>query len=123
MFFEGVAFLKRYLSIFNDEIFDSRVDRWTPSFAAAPVGPDTRPWHSRRAASMISFSWVASLPESSTWTTGSVARVGRESQLSSTEKLSVSHITTERSITFCNSRILPGHGYVCSRSRLFLLIA
>ena len=40
----------------GDRIFDSSVERAVPSFAAAPDGPNTRPWHSRRAASMISFS-------------------------------------------------------------------
>ena len=38
------------------------------------------------------------------WSEGEV----RESQLSSTEKISVSQRTTDRSITFCNSRMLPG---------------
>src|SRR6266404_4808382 len=35
--------LNRFLSIFSDLIFDSSVDRGTPNFAAAPVGPNTRP--------------------------------------------------------------------------------
>ena len=48
--------LERFLSIFSDRIFDSRVARAIPSFAAAPDGPNTRPMHSRRAASMIFFS-------------------------------------------------------------------
>jgi hypothetical protein len=51
----GLA-LKRFLLILSDRIFDSSVDRAIPSFAAAPDSPDTRPWHSRRVASMISFS-------------------------------------------------------------------
>jgi hypothetical protein len=52
----SVEVLKRFLSIFNDRIFDSSVDRGMPSLAAAPDGPNTRPWHSRRAASISSFS-------------------------------------------------------------------
>jgi len=44
--------------------------------------------HSRRASSIISFSWAASLSESSTFTFGSGARGCRESQISSTEKFS-----------------------------------
>ena len=48
-------------------------------------------------------------------------RVGRESQLSSTEKPSVSHTTTERSITFCNSRMFPGQGYACSKLEALLV--
>ena len=48
--------LKRFLLILSDRIFDSSVDRAIPSFAAAPDGPDTRPWHSRRVASIISLS-------------------------------------------------------------------
>ena len=33
--------LKRFLSIFNERIFDSSVDRGMPNLAAAPVGPKT----------------------------------------------------------------------------------
>ena len=43
-------------------------------------------------------------------------------QLSSTEKFSVSHMMTDRSITFCNSRMLPGQGYDRSNSKLLLFI-
>ncbi len=56
---EGSVVLKRFLLIFSDLIFDSRVDPGIPSLAAAPDCPDTRPPLSRRAASMISFSWAA----------------------------------------------------------------
>jgi hypothetical protein len=38
----------RFLSIFSNLIFDSRVDRGTPSFGAAPAGPYKRPPLSRR---------------------------------------------------------------------------
>src|SRR5260370_6375681 len=108
---EGFVDLKRFLLIFSDLIFDSKVDPGKPSLAAAPDGPDTCPPLSRRAVSIISFSWAASFPGSSSWLFGSLVRGCRISQLSSTEKFSVSHKITDRSITFCNSRILPGHGY------------
>jgi len=35
--------LNRFLSIFSDLIFDSRVDRGMPNLAAAPFGPNMRP--------------------------------------------------------------------------------
>src|SRR5260370_38908299 len=108
---EGPAVLKRFLSIFNDRIFESRVDPGIPSLAAAPDGPDTRPRLLPRAASIISLSWAASFRDSSTGLVGSLARGCRESQLSSTEKFSVSHTITDRSMMFCNSRMLPGQGY------------
>jgi hypothetical protein len=34
----------------------------------------------------------------------------RDSELLSIEKFSVSHTTMEHSMTFCNSRMLPGQG-------------
>src|SRR5258707_6394237 len=108
---EGFVVLKSFLLILSDLIFDSKVEPGKPSLAAAPDGPDTCPPHSRRAASIISFSWAASFPDSSGWLFGSLARGCRKSQLSSTEKFSVSHTITDRSMMFCNSRILPGHGY------------
>ena len=54
---DGYAVLKRFLLIFSDLIFESRVVPGIPSLAAAPDGPNTRPLVSRRAASMIAFSW------------------------------------------------------------------
>src|SRR5216684_1300458 len=108
---EGFVVLKRFLLILSDLIFDSKVDPGKPSLAAAPNGPDTCPPLSRRAASIISFSWAASFPDNSSWLFDSLARGCRESQLSSTEKFSVSHTIADRSMTFCNSRILPGQGY------------
>src|SRR6266851_3970300 len=120
---EGFVVLKCFLLILSDLIFDSKVDPGKPSFAAAPDGPDTCPPLSRRAASIISFSWAASFPDSSGWLFGALAGGRRESQLSSTEKFSVSHTITDRSMMFCNSRILPGQEYACSRSRLFLFTA
>src|SRR6516164_1875467 len=94
-FFDGSVTLKRFLSIFSDLIFESSVDPEIPSLTAAPEGPDTLPPLSKRAASLFC----------------SVAMGCRESQLSSTEKFSVSETITDRSITFCNSRMLPGQGY------------
>src|SRR6266852_3273012 len=97
-FAEGSVVLKRFLLIFSDLIFDSKVDPGKPSLAA-----------SFRGSSGCLF--------------GSLARGCRKSQLSSTEKFSISHTITDRSMTFCNSRILPGQEYACSRSRLFLFTA
>ncbi len=48
--------LKRFLLIFSERIFDSSVDRAIPSWTAAPLGPETRPPVSFRAASIIFFS-------------------------------------------------------------------
>ena len=48
--------LKLFLPIFSDRILDSRVDRAMPSLLAAPEGPKIRPAHSRKAASIVSFS-------------------------------------------------------------------
>src|SRR5260370_11645946 len=107
----GTAVLKLFLSIFSDLIFVSRVDPGMPSLAAAPDGPDTRPPLSRRATSIISFSWAASFRDSSSGLFCSLARGCRESQLSSTEKFSLSHTITDRSLPFCNPRMLPGQGY------------
>src|SRR6267143_1246980 len=105
---EGSVVLKRFLLIFRDLIFESKVDPGIPSLAAAPDGPDTRPPLSRRAASIISFSWEASFRVSSVPLFVLLERGCRESQLSSIEKVSVSHTITDRSMTFSNSRIFPG---------------
>src|SRR6266849_8228748 len=120
---EGFEVLIRFLLIFSDLTFDSRVDPGIPSLAAAPDGPDTRPPLSRRAASIIFFSWAAGLRDSPKWLFGPVAWGCRKSQLSSTEKFSVSQTITDRSMMFCNSRILPGQEYARSRSRLLLFTA
>jgi hypothetical protein len=58
--FELHLALKWFLSISNDLIFDSSVDRGMLSLAAAPDGPDTRPPHSLNADSIVSFSCMAS---------------------------------------------------------------
>src|SRR5258708_32930187 len=96
---EGFEVLKRFLLIFSDLIFDSRVDPGIPSLAAAPGGPDTRPPLSRRAASMISFSSTAGLRDSPRALLGAAARGCHESQLLSTERFSVSHRMTDRTRT------------------------
>ena len=49
-----------YLSMPSRRIFDSSVCRGIPSFAAAPEGPEIRPWLSASAASIISTSRSAS---------------------------------------------------------------
>src|SRR6185295_8781490 len=50
--------LKRCLSTLSERIFDSSVDRGTPSLAAAPVGPETRPLLAASAASTRDRSWA-----------------------------------------------------------------
>src|SRR5579862_2133872 len=118
--------LKRCLLIFSALIFDSRVVAGTPSLAAAPDGPDTRPPHSSKAASMMAFSSSGLRFKSPGWmsrTAGALDKLCRESQFPSTENVAVSLTITDRSITFCNSRILPGQLYACSKSRLFLSTA
>jgi hypothetical protein len=102
--------LKRFLSIFNDLIFDSSVVRGMPNLAAAPVGPNTRPQLAFRASSIMFFSCTSSLRGSSTWRFDSDASGSSGNQLSSIEKMSDSQRITERSITFCNSRMFPGQG-------------
>src|SRR6266853_192519 len=107
---EGFVVLKRFLLILSDLIFDSKVDPGKPSLAAAPDGPDTCPPLSRRAASIIFFSWATSFRDGSSWLFDSLARGCRKSQLSSTEKFFVSHTITDRSMMFCNSRIFTRPG-------------
>jgi hypothetical protein len=68
--------LKRFLSIFSDRIFDSRVDLAIPSLAAAPEGPNTRPLHLLkrslnhapllRLESLIEIGLVVSISEEAT---------------------------------------------------------
>ena len=87
----------------------SSVDGGTPSFAAAPELPATRPRHSASAASMISRS-----PRASPGRRAGAATRGRggtgcvDSQAGSTAKTSPELTITDRSITFCSSRMLPG---------------
>ena len=54
----GSLALKRCLSTLSDRIFDSSVDRGTPSLAAAPVGPETQPLLAASAASTRDRSWA-----------------------------------------------------------------
>src|SRR5439155_816939 len=106
--------LKRFLSIFSNLIFDSSVDRGMPNLAAAPVGPNTRPRLAFRASSIMFFSCSSSLRGSSIWFFGFAVRNACGccgNQLSSIEKVSVSQRITERSMTFCSSRMFPGQAY------------
>src|ERR1700733_3483432 len=89
-------------------ILDSSVCLGIPRIAAAPFAPAIRPAASRTAFSIITFSRSAI----------SFARVALRaddlgltvrSQFGSTENVSPSQRITARSITFCNSRTLPGH--------------
>src|SRR5258708_1998410 len=107
---------KRLLLIFSARILDSSVERGIRRRAAAPEGPKTRPPVARKASSTIAFSCAARLLDNRLSIAGFV-----DNQLSSTVNSSVSHSTTDRSITFCNSRTFPGHGYDCKRCsvRLF----
>src|ERR1700733_2979420 len=116
-------FLKRNLLIFRERILDSRVAARTPSCDAAPNGPETRPSVAANTASMASFSSAAGLR-----TLGAPVCLrgedSNESQLGSTEKTSSSQKMTDRSITFCSSRTLPGQAYDCSRSKVrFSIVA
>src|SRR4051812_40666241 len=105
----GQLYLNRRLSMFKALIRVSRVDGGIRSFAAAPDAPDTRPLLSASAASII----FRSLPGSTFKASGVSAREACggslfESHSSSTEKTSVEFRMVDLSITFCNSRILPG---------------
>src|SRR4029077_6686759 len=86
--------LKRFLLMLSDRIFDSRVDRAIPSLAAAPDGPNIRPWDSRKASSIISFSVAATFSERKGLSPDLVSSGRWDSQLSSTVKISVSHTMT-----------------------------
>src|SRR6266853_5799733 len=101
----------------------SMVDGGIRSFAAAPRGPETRPLVSASAASIISRSLRGSTfkPGDASARDG-CGEVLLESHNSSTEKTSVELRIIDLSITFCNSRILPGQSYDCNRSNVFLSI-
>src|SRR5581483_3045401 len=103
------GFLNCRLSILSDLILESRVDCGMPSLAAAPDGPDTLPLLSVSAASISCLSWAASLSASGKSGVAVGEAACPATQLSSTEKLSELQTITDRSITFCSSRILPGH--------------
>src|SRR5579872_6333450 len=120
--------LNRLLSMPKPAIFDSRVWRGIPSLAAAPPGPETRPWHSARADSMAFLSRSANslLPSARTPERDRSCPTGwldfRSTHVSSTENVSSSHRITPRSTTFCSSRMLPGQSYAWKSSSVFFLI-
>ncbi len=109
--------LKRNLLILSERIFDSRVDAGILSWAAAPDGPETRPPVAANAASIASLSCAGDF-----WAIGPPPCRGEEdpteSQLGSTEKTSVSQTMTDRSMTFCSSRMFPGQAYDSNSSRV-----
>src|ERR1700674_5158161 len=87
----------------------SRVDGGIRSLAAAPDGPETRPLVSARAASIISCSLRGSAFEAGDVSArAACGEVLLESHNSSTEKTSAELRMMDLSITFCNSRMLPG---------------
>src|SRR6266404_2365888 len=87
----------------------SSVDDGIRSFAAAPDGPETRPLVSVSAASIISRSVRCPKLEVGNLSERETCRgVLFESHNSSTEKTSVEVRMMDLSITFCNSRMLPG---------------
>jgi hypothetical protein len=80
---------------------------WHPSLAAAPGRSEHLPFpFLHRSLDYLFLLRLSSC--GSDWFFSSFARDGRESQVSSTEKFSVSHTTTDRSMRLCSSRILPG---------------
>ena len=91
----GGGTLNRRLSMPRPAIFDSRVWRGIPSFAAAPRGPETRPWHSARAASIAflsrsanSFLSSARTPERETRSSRELARFSLQPCLVDGERFS-----------------------------------
>lgn len=117
----SVQILKLCLLIPRLFIFDSSVERGTPSLAAAPSGPDTRPPHSLSAILMARFS------SSTSGRPSLCAKLpgrgdSRFSQVSSTVRVSPSHRITALSITFCSSRIFPGQSYVWNSSNVAFLM-
>ena len=80
--------LNRCLFIFKERILDSRVVDGSPSFVAAPEGPDTRPRLSPSAASIISFSRFGGIFESLP-VDGAAAANFLDNQLSSIDRTSV----------------------------------
>jgi len=110
-FREGGTGLNRLLSILRALIFDSRVEAGMPSLVAAPNGPDTRPMASSRTASInerSSSMSVFRLEEASVGAVEGTLDDDAESQRRSTDSSEPSEMITARSITFCNSRMLPG---------------
>src|SRR3954464_711917 len=97
--------------MFKALILSSRVEGDIPSLTAAPDGPETRPLLSASAALMVSCS-LCGLASPLKAIDVATRDTGREASLqsheSSTEKTSPELRITDLSITFCNSRILPG---------------
>ena len=103
--------LNWFLLIFKALILRSKVDGGIPSLVAAPEAPETRPLLSARAASISSFSFQASpsrLNDADASTRSSGREISLGSHNSSTEKTSPALRITDLSMTFCNSRMLPG---------------
>src|ERR1700674_198063 len=97
------------LLILKALIRDSRVDGGIRSLAAAPDSPETRPLVSASAASIVSRSLRDSkFKAGDVSTRDACGEVLLESHNPSTEKTSVELRMMDRSITFCNSRMLPG---------------
>src|SRR5579862_4557137 len=116
------ANLNRLLRILRALILFSRVVGGTLSLAAAPKGPETRPRLPRNAASMIFRSSSRSLPLPRTFDTSTEfeCRDGfLESHDSSTRRISPEVRITDLSMTFCNSRILPGQSLDSNSSSVF----
>src|SRR5712672_1477587 len=104
-------YLNRRLSIFKAVILSSRVEGDKASLTAAPDGPETRPLLSASAASTISRS-LCGLTSRLKATDVATRDAGREVSLESHNASTVNSLPelriTDLSITFCNSRILPG---------------
>lgn len=98
--------LNRNLLTWRFAILESSVCRGMPSFAAAPDGPATRPSLSASAASMSSLS--RSAIEAASRGVVRDCRPSLRSHAPSTENTPPSDKITDRSITFCSSRMLPG---------------
>ena len=89
----------------------------------SPRGPgDTAPALGERGFDDLPFAaWLASRRR------GEVAGGSRRTDCagshdSSTAKTSLALRITDRSITFCSSRMLPGQSYACNKSSVFLSI-
>src|SRR5260370_31247731 len=88
-----------------------RVEVETPGRAAAPDEPETRPLVSASAASIMSRSLrrsTSTLKGADALTRDAGGGFSLESHISSTEKKSPELRITDLSMTFCNSRMLPG---------------
>jgi len=111
VFSERTAVLKRFLLILSDRNFDSTVDRGRRALRPRRM---VRTPVQQPVASV--FNSQSDFPQKlAAREKEMIESVLRESeagsQVSSTERFSVSHMMTDRSITFCNSRMLPGQGY------------